>query len=662
MADIVTVTSPDFTGTVDQQFFLAPLGGPQHPQTYLERFPEEIYNKGIDSHLVKYMYALLGPAGVGWLRKNYLEARLKLEDYGIETFDLDGFYGDPLSFPRILEEVYDQDPGGLIPRDRWEEIRAKDAKYRNRAIDYVNGARAGNTPFGMRLVARSGLGHEVEIIENYRYIYDQLSDDRLGLVNFGSTDSTEEMIVVPRRELPQSEVQILEVQGVATGGTFTLFFPMGNEVANSTAPIAYNASRSTIQSFLESIPTIGVGNVVVRGGPLPSQPIEIAFTRKLAFRNVPQLQISNSLTGTTVVTMTLRTDRDGTDQTDEIVALSDLDKHHLKEALSRIKPVTTIVSFAQSKGLTTRQTWNSAFAGSVYNEVVRYVTGQAGINWPTINGTNWIEGGTEHEGPRSLNDLKQHYQGFHNIASVTSYTELALADPNYATDVAELIGFRNEHIGNFSNYQKALYPVLTTPQGINASQEYQFTADKALADYAEPLTVNATTNSSGTNTQLINGIYPTTYQTLPGVPDVRYKEEQFYASIERPEGQDYIEIDLGQPQAVNFLYMDITRKPYDVSIDYEILDLAPSRAWAPVVFDSDHPAPTHIGYESGTTNPWINTNYHFTNSLGQMIYTRFIRLKFARRPDINSPFVASDGTKLPYSIEIRNLRVGRNIS
>lgn len=654
-------TIPTFTGTIDQQFFLAPLGGPQHPQLYLDRFPETVYSKSLDSHLVKFMYALLGPAGIGWLRKNYLEARLKLEDYGIETFDLDSFYGNPLGFPRILEEVYDTDPGGLIPRDQWEIIRAKDAKYRNRAIDFIQGARAGNTPFGMRLVARSGLGHEVEIIENYRNIYDQLSDDILGIPNQGFTSSTEEMIVLPRRELPQSEVQTLTANGTISGGTFRLYFPMGPESNHTTGDIAYNVTRGTLQTFLEAIPSIGVGNVSVTGGPFPSEPLSVHFTQKLAFSDVPQLQVSvNNLTGPSIVTLTVTTDRDGTNQTDEIVYLSDLDKHHLMVALDRIKPVQTIVSFGAARGLKDRQPFSASYSGSVYNEVIRYVTGAQQVSWPPVSGLSWIVKGTEKEAPRGLGDLKHHYQGFHNLSSITSYTESALDDPNYASNVTQLAQYKNELIGQFSQYQNSLYPVLRAPAGTQG--QYQFVADKARADYDEPLTVNNAILDNGGVSGLINGIYPTSYQGLPGVPGVRYKEDQFYASVERVEGDDYLEIDLGQAQAVNFIYMEVTRKPYNIQISYDILDLSPQRQWAPIVYEPASAPPVRIDYDAGITNPWITANYHFTNALGGMIYTRYLRIKFARRNDQNSIFQAPDGTLFPYSIEVRNLRIGRNIS
>ena len=91
MADAPSVVTPDYTEVIDQSFFIEPLGGPQNPTNYLDRFPDEVYNKSIDSHLVKFLYSLLGPAGIGWLRKNYLEARLQLEEYGVDLFNLDSF-------------------------------------------------------------------------------------------------------------------------------------------------------------------------------------------------------------------------------------------------------------------------------------------------------------------------------------------------------------------------------------------------------------------------------------------------------------------------------------------------------------------------------------------------------------------------------------------
>jgi hypothetical protein len=641
---MATTIAPDIVGVVDQSVFVSPLGGPQHPTSYLDRFPETLYNKGIDSHLVRFMYVLLGPSGTGWLAKNYLDARLKLEDFGIDTFDLDKFYGDPLSFGRILEETYDQDPSGLLTNDQWQEIRNKDAAYRNRAIDYVRGARAGNTPLGMTLVARSGLGHEVEVIENYRYIYDQLSDDPLGLPKYGFSNSTEEIIVLPRRELPQNEVQTITISGSPTGGTFSLFFPVANETQaqviiayNATAfvgnPIPVGGSFDNVRAALESIPQIGKNNVIVTGGPLPDNPISIEFTNVLGYKDVPTLQAARAFTGGTSPAISVETTRSAVDTADEIASISPRDKWFLKRAMERIKPVTTLLSFGQAPGLTQTQIWEDAYSTSQYTEVVRFVTGQTGIIWPPTDGIRWIEQAIEHQAPRVLDDLQHHYRGFHNIGTITASSRM---------------------VGQFTPYQTTLFPVLN----LNRPDDYEYNPDRAIADYAEPLTVAANTRTS-TPVQLINRIYPNDYATLPGVPPIKYGEEQFWASDEQPNGPEYLEIDLGDTEAVNYLYLEVTRKPFDISISYDLIDNGLSD-WRPVTYEIGLPSPTSMGYDVGATNPWQPLEFYFTNAKGEMIFARRLRIEFTRRNDLNSPF--NTGTsQLPYSIEARNLRVARNI-
>lgn len=648
-----TVTTPDVTTVVDQSFFLTPLGGPQHPQTYLDRFPETVYHKGLDSHLVKFMYALLGPSGVGWLRKNYLEARLLLEDFGMDTFSLDDFYGDPIRFGRILEETYDEDPNGILPREQWEKIRSRDAAYRNRALDYISGVRAGNTPQGMHLIARSALGHECEIIENYRYIYDQHSDDPLGLTNFGTTNSTEEFVVLPRRELPTDELQVITITGSPTGGTFTLFFPVGNETDNTTAPLAYNSDAHAVELALNALDSIGT-NIQVSGGPLPDQPVKILFTGQLAYRDVPQLQIVSSLTGPDVIYATVTTERNGASQTDEVVNIAPREQRYLYEALGYIKPVTSIVTFKEASGQRDNQVWSTVKSSGTAVEVIRFVTGQAGVRWPDAKGNYWITAGVENEAPRT-GDQRHHYRGYHNVANVVAYTEAALADPDYLTDNWSTVQakYPNSHVGQFTAYQQALI----SPLSINTNPDFVFTSDRVTADYAEPLTVTAT-NGGG---QFVNGIYPTEYSSLPGVPPIKYADDQFWASFERTVGEDYLEIDLGAVQPVNYLYFEITRKPYDISIDYDVIGQGAARDWAPVGYDPAMPTATSVGFDAGAQNPWQIIESWVTNKLGKPIFTRYLRLKFERRNDNTSPF-NSNGTLLPYSVEVRNLRVARNLS
>lgn len=653
MADTPSVVTPDFTDTINQSFFIEPLGGPLNPVNYLDRFPEEVYNKTIDSHLVKFLYSLIGPAGVGWLRKNYLEARVQLEEYGVELFDLDSFYGDPLKFGRILEELYDDDPRGLLNREQWEAIRAKDAAYRARALDYVRGMRLGNTPAGMKLVARSGLGHEVEIVENYKWLYDQYSDDYLNLPRYGQSFSTEEMVILPRRELAQSEIQQVTVSGNVIGGFFRLGFN-----GRDTADIAYNnGTREAIRAFLETLPDIGLGNVEVVGGPLPGVPIQIYFRGDLANRDVPQIYATNSLAGTGIGIL-VETVRGGIDGTDEIGFISPRDQHYLVEALNHLKPQTALITYRQASGTQTRSIWNAVSSTSNYIEVVRYVTGAVGVPWPAITTSKryWIEQGVEHEGKRVRGDLQYHYIGFHQVARATAYSETALTDPNYSNfDLLLPTLIPNEHIGQYTIYQRNLYP------GLNAMDtQFVNTADMAMADYAEPLSVTTQQDESAGAGPVINGIYPIEYQDLPGTPELKYRNEQFWGSIERVAGDDYLELDLGSVKPCNYISFEAMRKPYSIEVTFDVIDQGFRRNFVPIAPHPTLPSNFSLGYSPSFTNPWEQIAINFTDINGLMVYTRFIRIKFARRADRNSPFLGPDGTQKPYSIEVRNLRVGRS--
>lgn len=72
-----------------------------------------------------------------------------------------------------------------------------------------------------------------------------------------------------------SEVQNIAL-GAASAGTVVYSF-----AGYSTGPIAYNASNATLQAALQALPSIGAGNAIVSGGPLPTAAI-ITFSGGLA--------------------------------------------------------------------------------------------------------------------------------------------------------------------------------------------------------------------------------------------------------------------------------------------------------------------------------------------------------------------------------------------
>lgn len=88
------------------------------------------------------------------------------------------------------------------------------------------------------------------------------------------------------------EVQTLTITGTPAGGSFTLTYS-----GQTTAAIPFNASNSAVQTALENLSNIAVGDVVCAGGPLPGTPVTITFKANLGLQNVAAITTTDSLTG-----------------------------------------------------------------------------------------------------------------------------------------------------------------------------------------------------------------------------------------------------------------------------------------------------------------------------------------------------------------------------
>ncbi|HXG94149.1 MAG TPA: hypothetical protein VNN73_17530 [Blastocatellia bacterium] len=109
------------------------------------------------------------------------------------------------------------------------------------------------------------------------------------------------------------EVQTLEVLNATEGG-FGISYngESAREVMKGGIQVGSAATATDVKNALESIPGIGVGNVVVTGGPLssPSQPVRIRFTNQLGHQDVALLDVTSQLTGTNA-TVTVREETRG---------------------------------------------------------------------------------------------------------------------------------------------------------------------------------------------------------------------------------------------------------------------------------------------------------------------------------------------------------------
>jgi hypothetical protein len=532
---------PTHDVSVDESYFVEALTGPGKVRTFLDYFPESVYNTSPDSRLYKLLYSLIGPAGVGALKLNYFYGRLQFEEHGLTANQLDKLYGNPFRFARNFDEDYLSNWKGLLSSDLYEEIKALDESYRTRAVDYFQAARLGGTVEGMRLASKSALGYNTRIIETYQYLFNEHSD------------------------------MILKYKGI----------PNGNKDGNYTT-----------SEF-----------VVAPNDPLVDEPVEM------------------------------------TSQEAKL----------LDDAIGNLKPVNTFqtTQFGQSD----RYVLNikSNFASSEFHQAVRFVTGSSNIKWPDksklgsqFSSIYWVESGLEKEAPRVRGDVSQHYQGFYKPKTVTSSSEKR---------------------GQFNEYFVNKFPELKSSTGSSV-----WSSSKALAPYPETLTV--TRHEQDTNTALINREYPIEYLNLPNVPTLSYDATAFWASDESSSGSEYLEIDLGSTQAVNFLIFEVLGTPLDIKIEYDAADISGHvKNYQTVTFEQPYEADLSLNYDGDNLNKWQVLPYNFQDINNNIIYTRYIKITFTRvgARFLNQSFFLYDQNTNPpiqraWSVIVKNLRIGRNIS
>lgn len=106
-----------------------------------------------------------------------------------------------------------------------------------------------------------------------------------------------------------SEVQTVTITGTPTAGTFALGFD-----GQVTGPIDFDATNAEVDTALEALSNLGVGDVTVTGGPGPGTPFVVTFSSALG--NVPVMTLAdNDLTGGTAPTVTITTGTPGSSLT-----------------------------------------------------------------------------------------------------------------------------------------------------------------------------------------------------------------------------------------------------------------------------------------------------------------------------------------------------------
>lgn len=168
---------------IEKRELTEPLAAQEGLSGQLSRFPEEVYNLTVDSHLYRLITALAGEVGAGSLKKELLLPKLQQMLDSTHFKDLDLLYGNPMGLPRFNLETYSFDPQATpLTQVQWQEVRAKDADYRSRCLKWMRAVLHGSTLEGIALAAEAALGVECDVYERYRYLENLNSDNPQDLV------------------------------------------------------------------------------------------------------------------------------------------------------------------------------------------------------------------------------------------------------------------------------------------------------------------------------------------------------------------------------------------------------------------------------------------------------------------------------------------------
>lgn len=187
---------------------------------------------------------------------------------------------------------------------------------------------------------------------------------------------------------------------------------------------------------------------------------------------------------------------------------------------------------------------------------------------------------------------------------------------------------------------------------------------------------------------LVNDSYALDYFSLDGVTQIKAPDQLWWASKQRyaavnPDDHtkylaidkggnrtsEYLEIDLGQVQPMNFISMNILKAPTKITIEYDAIsavdaisgegDLEDNHAWVHVKPQPGAPFDNHILYQAQHKNPWHTAEFYFTDPKGNMVVTQFLRIRFARQ-DVDWPVKNAKPFRWP--IMVRNFRSTRYIA
>ena len=178
---------------------------------------------------------------------------------------------------------------------------------------------------------------------------------------------------------------------------------------------------------------------------------------------------------------------------------------------------------------------------------------------------------------------------------------------------------------------------------------------------------------------LINGVYPTEYFDLVNVDKIQYPNQYWWSSKHRfaeydpaspddylaiidggSQSVEMLEIDLGRVRQLNYMNMDVVKSPIEITVEYDaVSSVDGEHSWVEVTPLETMPFDRRLFYDASAKNAWINASFYFTDSFGNMVNTRYLRLKFARVPE---RWPTAQTVPFRWPVTVKSFRVARYIT
>lgn len=232
---------------------------PRSTELRLDHFDDYVYKADTSTVLYKYVDALCGTTGAGHLINQIFMARLGGALETIYFNELDYIFSHISFLARSPAESYSWNPlVDMLTSDQWDEVRVKDAWYRDRIQKFFMACTQGGSPEGIRYCVDAALGVDCDIFEIWRYA------DQFGLdVDMGRalTPARNEVVVRPHKmDLDPIELRLLrEMLGKITPIDSIVTVDMNGLAVSTPIKVSAAAADSTyfeVQKMITATPAL----------------------------------------------------------------------------------------------------------------------------------------------------------------------------------------------------------------------------------------------------------------------------------------------------------------------------------------------------------------------------------------------------------------------